>query len=97
MTRRHPSRRAARVVMWAGIAASALLLAALLSRGWGRDAWSIAAAVLFLLCVATCVWAGVLGEQSAREVKGTVDRFAADRHAALGAPRRDAKTERRAI
>jgi 4-amino-4-deoxy-L-arabinose transferase-like glycosyltransferase len=97
MTRRRLPRRAARVVMWAGIAASAVLLAALLSRGWGRDAWTIGAAALFLLCVTTCIWAGVVGERSAREVRGAVDRFAADRRAALGAPHRDTETERRAI
>jgi hypothetical protein len=67
--------------MWAGIAASALLLLVLLARGWGGTAWTAAAAVLLLICAATCVWAGAIGRRSERDVKEAVERLAATRRA----------------
>ena len=93
MKRRRPSRRTASIVMWTGIGASALLLLALLARGWGRDAWTTAVAVLLLLCVATCVWAGVVADRSARDVTRTADQLAAARRAAARGLRRDADAE----
>ncbi len=93
MTRLRVSRGAARVAMRTSIAGSALLLVALLARGWGRDAWTTAAAVLFLLCVVTCIVAGVIGGRSEREVRRAVDRLAMTRSDAGRHPRRDGDTE----
>jgi hypothetical protein len=62
--------------MWAGIAGSVALLFGLLARGWGGDAWPVAAGALLVICVGVCVWAAVSGERSARAVDDAVARLA---------------------
>jgi len=93
VSRMGPSRHDAALVMGAGVALSALLLLALLALGWGPAAWATAAAVVLVLCAATCVWAGAIGRRSARDVERAVDLLAAARRAAAQAPRREAVTE----
>ena len=72
-------RRRAAVVMWTGISGSVLLLVVLLARGWGRDAWALAAGVLLMICLGVCVTAAILGERAARSIDDAVAQLAEDR------------------
>lgn len=67
------------IAMWGAIGGSLVLLGILLLAGLGQAAWTIAAAVLLLSCVAVCavsVWQGVVAE---REVARAIDRLVAAR------------------
>ena len=77
------TRRRAGAVMWAGIAGAALLLAVLVARGWGRDAWGLAGGLLLVVCLGVCMWAAVTGERSARAVREAVARLAEVRRQAV--------------
>ncbi len=78
---------AATTAMWTGIAVSIMVLVALLARGWGSDAWTIAAAVLLVICVGVCAFSAIVGERSARAVDEAVARLAdARRSAGSGEP-----------
>lgn len=54
--------------MWAGIAVSIMVLVVLLARGWGGDAWTIAAGVLLVICIGVCAYSAIVGERSARAI-----------------------------
>ena len=47
--------------MWAGIAVSVMVLVVLLARGWGGDAWTIAAGVLLVICIGVCAFSAIVG------------------------------------
>lgn len=82
--RRRPTATAA---MWAGIAFSIVLLTVLLARGWGGDAWAIAAGMLFVICIGVCAFSAIVGNRSARAVDQAVARLAdARRSAGSGEP-----------
>ena len=68
-----------RVVMWAAIGLSVVLLWLLIALGWRDNAGTIAAGLLLLACVAVCIWAGVQGRIADREVDRAVARMAAAR------------------
>lgn len=67
--------------MWLGISGSVLLLVALLARGWGSDAWALAAGVLIVTCLGVCVAAAVLGARTGRAIDDAVARLAEERRA----------------
>lgn len=73
------TRFAPRVVMWTGIGLSFGLFGLLIAVGWRANAGTIAAAFLLLACLAACVWAGVQGRISDREVDRAIARMAAVR------------------
>lgn len=62
--------------MWTAITASALLLAILLGRGRGPDAWIVAGAAVALSCAAMCIWFAVMAARSARAQERSVDQLA---------------------
>ena len=68
--------------MWAAIAVSTALLLVLLAQGWGGRAWSLAAGVLLLSCIAVCAWAAIIGNRSSREVDRAIARLAETRRRA---------------
>lgn len=72
------TRFAPRVVMWAAIGLSGLF-GLLIALGWRDNAGTIAAGLLLLACVAVCIWAGVQGRISDREVDRAVARMATPR------------------
>lgn len=73
------TRFAPRVVMWAAVGLSVVLFGLLIALGWPDNAGTIAAGLLLLACVAVCIWAGVQGRISDREVDRAVARMAAAR------------------
>lgn len=73
------TRCAPRVVMWAAIGLAFALFGLLIGLGWRDNAGTIAAGLLLLACVAVCIWAGVQGRISDREVDRAVARMAAAR------------------
>ncbi len=73
------TRFAPRLVMWTGIGLSAALFGLLIAVGWRANAGTIAAGFLLLACLAACVWAGVQGRISDREVDRAIARLAAAR------------------
>ena len=73
--RRHTARRS-RLVMRASLALAAVILVALLARGWGTGAWNVAAGVLLLGCLVACGSAVVAGRRSEREVRAAIARLA---------------------
>lgn len=73
------TRFAPRVVMWAAIGLSFALFGLLVAVGWRDNAGTIAAGFLLLACVAVCVWTGVQGRISDREVDRAIARMAAAR------------------
>lgn len=85
-------RFAPRVLMWTAIGLSFALLGLLVTLGWRGNAGTIAAGFLLLACVAVCIWAGVQGRISDREVERAVTRLAGAREAA--ARQRSPRTER---
>jgi predicted lysophospholipase L1 biosynthesis ABC-type transport system permease subunit len=78
---RHRSPWKLRLVMWSAIGASIALLGVLLAVGWDDAAWTTAAGVLLLACVAVCIFAVVQGRNADREVRRAVARLAAAREA----------------
>lgn len=70
-----------RVVMWGAIGGSVVLLGVLLLAGLDQGAWVVASAALLVACVLVCVWAGVQGRITEREVRRAVERLAASRRA----------------
>ena len=74
--------RGPHVLMWAAAVAAVGVAAALLSWGWGSGAWSAAAGVLLIGCVAACAWAVAVGRQSERDVRDAVARLEALRRRA---------------
>ena len=78
---RHRSPWKLRLVMWSAIGASIALLGMLVALGWDDAAWTTAAAVLLLACIAICIFAGVQGRSTDREVRRAVARLAAAREA----------------
>lgn len=71
--------RKAQLAMWAAIVGAAALVVALLTAGWGRRAWGVAAAALLLACIAVCVWAAIAGEHASRDVRRAAERLAEER------------------
>lgn len=78
--------------MWAAIVSSAVILAALLRRGWGPGAWLVAAVVVVVSCVAICVWFIVIAGRSARAQDRVMQELAEARSA--GHPPRERSPER---
>ena len=72
----HQARTTERAVMWTIIALSGGLLGLLLTLGFGTDAWRWAAGVLFLGCIVTCTWAGVIGHRAERDVRQAIEDLA---------------------
>ena len=96
MNRQPDLQRRAGVLMRASIGVAAVLLVVLLVLGWGASAWRTAVGVLFLACIGVCVWAGVMSEQSSREVRTAAQRLAETRAQARStASRRDRTSSRR--
>jgi hypothetical protein len=65
--------------MWTAIGLSVVLFGLLTAVGWRDNAGTIAAGILLLACVAVCIWAGVQGRISEREVDRAIARMAAAR------------------
>ena len=70
-----------RRTMWSSIGGSIALLGVLLALGWGDDAWTVAAGVLFVSCLLVCVFAALQSRSTDREVQRAVARLAAQREA----------------
>lgn len=77
--RRRPSATAA---MWAGIAVSIMVLVVLLVRGWGGDAWTVAAGVMLVICIGVCAYSAIVGRRSARAIDEAIARLAHTRRSA---------------
>ncbi len=65
--------------MWSAIGASIALLFVLLRLGWGDAAWSTAAGVLLLACIAVCVFAALQSRNTDREIRRAVARLVSPR------------------
>lgn len=79
--------------MWAAIVSSAVILAALLRRGWGPGAWLVAAAVIAVSCAAICAWFIVIAGRSGRAQERVAHELAEARRSA-GHPPRERSPER---
>ena len=77
--RSRPSPRLAHTVMWAAIGLAFGLFGLLLILGWANNAATTAGATLLLACVAVCIWAGVQGRSTDREIDRAIARLAATR------------------
>ena len=95
MNARPDAHRRAGVVMWTSVGVAVVLLIVLLMLGWGARAWGTAAGVLLLACIGTCVWAGVMSEQSSREIRAAAQRLAEMRAQARSTPSRRDRTSSR--
>jgi fatty acid desaturase len=73
------TRFAPRALMWAAIGLSVVLFWLFIALGWRDDAGTVAAGLLLLTCLAVCIWAGVQGRISDREVERAVAQMAAAR------------------
>ncbi len=85
------TRFAPRVLMWTAIGLSFALFGLLIALGLRGNAGTIAAGFLLLACVAVCIWAGVQGRVSDREVERAIARLAVAREA--GDRQRSPRTE----
>ena len=70
-----------RRTMGTAIGGSVGLLAVLLGFGWRDRAWTVAAGVLLLACLAVCVWTVAQGRRAERDVDLAIERLAAARRA----------------
>ena len=72
-----PAHRVMRDFMWVAMFASGVLVIVAHLAGWGWHPLTTVAAVLFVLCAATCLWTVAVGRQSEEAVDAAVEQLKA--------------------